>query len=167
MGNNGSGFVYKPAETYENICKELLNHKNITKILTVELSKLKTFLIERQKNVDVVLMDNRVDYLCNFSQGKFDKIDIYTETSSEMNEEEFIDINEGIVITPMKKYFCIINELGNITKVYSNLTSDYTKYSTVISTINNKKIYKDYQNLLNLYSGKHLCLETFIDGFIL
>lgn len=161
----GTSILFSPVKGYENICLELLNHPNI-KTTEVNILKLKKFIIERQKTTEVIFMDNRIDHLTGYAQGRFERVAFNVETTSNVNQEEFFDINDAIVMTPFKDYFCITNSMGKISKIFSKQPfSDFTPY-TVVPSVVNKKLYVDYQKLLHLYSGKHLNLDTYIKTVI-
>jgi hypothetical protein len=165
LGSGGSGNIYRPINTYESISEELLKHPNI-KVISRKIQDLNKFIIERHKNSDVIFMDNRIDYLTGFAQGKFERIYFKTELSQDTNTEEFFDINTGIVFTPMKDYWCITNNLGEINKIVSYESDDYNLLSQIVPTVPNSKLYKDYKSLLNLYSGKFLNLDNYVDSVI-
>lgn len=158
---NKSMTIYRPELGYESLCKELLNHPNIT-TGSIDIRKVNSMILKRHKTAEVVLADNRVDYVCNYTHGNFDRVQFIGEHSNEPNLEEFFDISEGVVFTPTKDYWCISNELGNVVKVRSELidTLNYTKQSEIPMTTNNKKMYEEYQKMINLYSGKILYLSS-------
>lgn len=168
LNEYGNGNIYKPDISYKSVCEKLLNNKNI-KITEIPVEKLRNFVVSRQKDTDVVFMDNRIDYLCNYSYGRFERISISSEFSKESNLEEFIDINDGIVLTPMKDYWCITNEFGNICKIKTQYKTDFkiSEMTQHVPTAINKKIYNEYKKLLHLYSGKQLSLEPLIESVIL
>ncbi len=167
LNNPNSGILYEPMHSYEDICKALLSHSNI-KIMEANVDKLKKLILEKNKIADVILMDNRVDYICGYAQGKFERVKLTIEPSVEKYHEELFEINQGIVFTPLKDYWCIINDFGNVRKMYSQCIRESSKEaSLLIPSIINKKIYEDYKYLLNLYSGKFLNLDTYIETTIL
>lgn len=161
LDSSNTGVVYKPTCGYGNVCNQLLNHVNI-KTSNIHISEINKILTTRYQNKDIILCDNRVDYICNYTYGNFDRVQFKSETSKEQNIEEFIDISEGIVFTPMKDYWGIISDHGLVTKLYSTNvnTLNYTKQSDIPMTSNNKKIYFEYKKMLNLYSGKILDLDS-------
>lgn len=168
LNEYGNGSIYKPENGYKYVCEKLLNNKNI-RITEIPIEKLKNFIMTRQKDTDIVFMDNRIDYLCNYAYGKFERVSFSGEYSKEPNLEEFIDITDGIVLTPMKDYWCISNEFGNICKVRTQYKSDFkiTELTQHIPTAINHKIYGEYKKLLNLYSGKQLSLESLVESVII
>lgn len=161
LDSSNTGVVYKPTCGYENICKQLLTHTNI-KTNKINISEIHKMLITRYQNTDIILCDNRVDYICKYTYGNFDRVQFRSETTTEQNVEEFIDISEGIVFTPMKDHWAIASDHGQVTKLYStNVNSlNYTNQSDIPMTTNNKKIYFEYKKMLNLYSGKILDLDS-------
>lgn len=167
LDSGNTGVLYKPEISYAEICNQLLNHKNI-KIKSIDIRNIRKLLIDRQQKVDIILMDNRVDMFCGYSQGKFERMSIRTELSHNDNMEELIDVSSGVVFTPLKDYWCVINDYGNVKKIYSNpeILSSETQ-TVILPTINNEKTYNDYKKILNLYSGKHLNLEKIISTNIL
>lgn len=161
LDSSNTGVVFKPTCGYENVCTQLLNHPNI-KTNKANISDIHKILIKRYPNTDIILCDNRVDYICNYTYGNFDRVQFKSETTTEQNLEEFIDISEGIVFTPMKDYWVISSDRGVVTKLYSTSVDilNYTKQSDIPMTTNNKKIYFEYKKMLNLYSGKILDLDS-------
>lgn len=168
LAHSGTNMIYSPDITYSNICRKLLSHRNIT-LKKQALDPLKKIMTERHKLSDIIFMDNRVDYLSGFSQGKFDRINIKVEETTDQHMEEFIELSDGFVYTPMKEYWGARNNYGSVIKIYSNEETGFVfkDTSALIPTINNEKIYEDYKKLLNLYSGKHLILDKFIDTILL
>jgi UDP-galactopyranose mutase len=161
LDGSNTGSVYRPVNGYEQLCKTLLDHPNIT-MDTIDIRKVHSILTERNKMADIVLADNRVDMICNYTYGAFDRIEFMAEHSNEQNLEEFYDISEGIVFTPTKDYWCISNELGDIVKVRSRYIDElrYCKQSVIPTTTHNRKLYSEYQKMLTLYSGKILYLSS-------
>lgn len=168
LNEYGNGSIYRPETGYKAVCEKLLDNKNI-KVVQMPVERLKNFVINRQKDTDVVFMDNRIDYLCNYAYGRFERVSFEGELSRESNMEEFIDINDGIVLTPMKDYWCVSNEFGNICKIKTSIKRDFkvTDMTQHTPTAINKKIYGEYKKLLNLYSGKQLSLEPLVESIIL
>ena len=167
LNNPTSGILFQPVMTFEDICKSLLKHENI-KIMDASVDKLKKFILERNKSADIILMDNRVDYICGYAQGKFERVKLRIENSQEKFHEELFEINEGIVFTPLRDYWCILNNYGDVRKIFSEEIKESTKELSLITpSIINKKMYEDYKYLLNLYSGKHLNLDTYIETIVL
>lgn len=164
----GTGVVYRPSITYEELCMELLNSVNIT-IENGVLSDMPKVIKSRFNNADVIFMDNRVDSFIGYHHGPLDRIDVVSETTSEQGLEEFIDVDDGIVLTPKKPYWCATNKLGVIQKISSTLV-DITidkKPTVLCPTINNVKLISDYDDLLKLYSGKKLNLNKYISSTLL
>jgi hypothetical protein len=119
--------------------------------------------------MEVALMDNRVDYICNYTYGNFEKVKFDGELVKNINGlEEFIDIDDGIVLTPMKDYFCISNEEGKVIKIKSRKISEYDsqEQAEICPTNYNQKLYNEYKKIVNLYSGKVLNLDQFIGTVI-
>jgi len=161
LDSTNTGTAFKPVNGYEDICNRLLNHPNI-KIGSIQLDDIRKILIKRHVNSDIIVCDNRIDYICNYTYGNFDRVQFRSEPVIERNLEEFIDISEGVVITPMKDYWCISADRGDITKLYSTAVQDlkYTKQSDIPMTLANKKMYAEYKKMLTLYSGKILDLDS-------
>jgi len=163
LDDTNTGTIYRPKAGFEKLCKHMLKHKNI-KIENIEIEELKEFIIRRYKDKEIVLMDNRVDYICNYTYGNFDRVKFNVERVKDPNMEEFIDISEGIVLTPTKDYFCTSNEEGNIIKITSERIEslNYKEQSDISPTSYNKKLYNEYTKMMGLYSGKHLNLENVV-----
>lgn len=161
LDSTNTGVVFKPTCGYENVCNQLLTHQNIT-IRKTNISDIHKILIKRYPNTDIILCDNRVDYICNYTYGNFDRVQFKSEISNDKNLEEFIDISDGIVLTPMKEYWAISSDKGMIKKLYSSTidTLNYIKQSDIPMTTNNKKMYFEYKKMLQLYSGKILDLDA-------
>lgn len=164
----GTGVVYKPTITYEEICRELLNSPKI-KVENGVLNDMPKIIKSRFNNADVIFMDNRIDSFIGYHHGSFDRIDVVSETTSEQGLEEFIDVDDGIVLTPKKPYWCTTNKLGVIQKISSSLIELTTdkKPTVLCPTINNVKMISDYDDLLKLYSGKKLNLNKYISSVML
>lgn len=160
LDSTNTGIAFKPINGYADICNQLLTHPNI-KAGLIDIKDIHKLLITRYPRTDVILCDNRVDYICNYTYGNFDRVQFSKEITQEQNLEEFIDISEGIVLTPTKPYWAITSDRGTITKLFSKSidTLSYNKQSDIPMTINNKKIYSEYKKMLNLYSGKILDLD--------
>ena len=164
----GTTTVYKPKMGYAKLCEALLKHKNI-EVKELKITDLRDFLLNRHKNLDVAFADNRIDYLCNYAHGKFDRVKFECKRFKYPNMEEFIDISEGIVFTPTKEYFCTSKEEGVITTVTAkNIdTLNYTEQSNISPTSYNRKLYAKYRKLVNLYSRKTLNLDPIFDTTII
>ena len=65
------------------------------------------------------------------------------------------------IFTPMSDYWCITNEKGKITKLFSTEINElnYYEQSEIPMTISNAKLYGKYRKMLTLYSGKILDLS--------
>jgi len=163
----GTTTVYKPKMGYAKLCEALLKHKNI-EIKELKITDMRDFLLDRHKNLDIAFTDNRIDYLCNYAHGNFDRVKFECKRFTNPNMEEFIDIGEGIVFTPTKEYFCASKEDGIITTVTSkNIdTLNYTEQSNISPTSYNRKLYAKYKKLVNLYSRKTLNLDPILDTTI-
>jgi len=158
-----TGSIFRPEVGYEKLCDMMLEHENI-KTFDMSIVDLKKFIIQRHKNMEVVLMDNRVDYICNYTCDNFDRVKFTGERIKDLHLEEFMDISEGIVLTPMKDYFCITNEEGRVIKVKATKIEDfnYIEQSDISPTNYNKKLYNEYKKMINLYSGKTLNLDPVV-----
>lgn len=161
MDGNKSMTIYRPEHGYQALCQSLLTHPNIH-VTSVDISQVNKMILQRFKGVEFILADNRVDYICNYTHGNFDRVQFSGEHSRESNLEEFFDISEGVVFTPTKDYWCVSNEFGHVVKVRSSLVDslNYKKQSEIPMTNNNKKLYEEYQKMLSLYSGKILYLSS-------
>lgn len=161
LDSNNTGSVYRPKDGYESLCESLLDHPNI-KMGHIDIRNINRMLTQRSKHVDIVLADNRVDMICNYTYGSFDRVEFIADHSNEQNLEEFYDISEGIVFTPTKDYWCISNELGDIVKVRSRYVDElnFRGQSIIPTTTHNRKLYSEYQKVLTLYSGKILYLSS-------
>lgn len=161
LDGTNTGSVYRPIDGYEELCKEFLDHPKIT-VEQIDIRGVNKLLTKRFKTADVILADNRVDYICNYTYGAFDRVEFQTENTREQNLEEFYDISEGIVFTPTKDYWCISNELGDVIKVKSKYVDELKQrtQSVIPTTTYNRKLYGEYQKMLTLYSGKILYLSS-------
>lgn len=168
LGNSGTGVCYRPEVGYQELCKRLLVHSKI-KHDTISLPQLKEFIIKRQKNFDVTVCDNRIDNVCAYAHGKFDRVVFRDECEVDVAYEELMDVDDGIVLTPMKEYWAISNETGNKRKIFSSLVEEmsFDHISVLPPTLVNKKIYGEYKKLLNLYSGKQLNLDLSVKTILL
>jgi len=160
LDSSNTGNIYKPEIGYEKLCKKLLSHKNI-KIVNVDIKDVRDIMIKRHKHMEIVLMDNRVDYICNYTYGNFDRVKFEVEKCTESNIKEFMDIDDGIVFTPASDYFCTSNDQGNIIKIRSTKIEEfnYTEQSQISPTNYNNKLYNEYKKMVKLYSGKILNLD--------
>jgi hypothetical protein len=167
----GTGVIYKPVLTYEEICNELLNSPRIKIDDNEDISNMTKTIKTRFNNADIMFMDNRIDSFIGYHHGALDRIDITSEITSEQGLEEFIDVDDGIVLTPKKPYWCATNKLGVIQKISSELvdiTQTHDKKPTILCpTNNNVKMINDYEELLKLYSGKTLNLTKYISSVLL
>lgn len=168
LTSNGTGPVYRPEEGYEVLCRKLLVHPKI-KQDKMGITQMKEFIVKRHKNVDVIVCDNRIDYVCSYAHGKFDRVRFREEVSTDSVNEEFMDIDDGIVFTPMKPYWSISNEKGNKRKMFSEVIEEMSSHeiSALPPTLVNRKIYGEYKKLLNLYSGKQLNLDLTVETVML
>lgn len=168
LRHTGTGIIYKPDISYSDICDLLLIHPNI-KRETSDIDKMKSFMIARHKNLNIHFMDNRIDVLTGYSYGQFDRIKLTSELTSEHGMEEFYDVSNGIVFTPLKPYWCAINTQGSVRKLFSETfdrTNDFT-ITELVPSINNAKLKEEYKNLLVLYAGKKLNLSKYVNTVIL
>lgn len=167
LDGSNTGSLFSPVNGYEDLCKQILDHPSI-KIEKYDVKRLHPFLTKRYKDADVILCDNRVDYICNYIHGSFDRVTFDVEITTEPNLEEFFDISEGIVLTPTKDYWCITNDRGVIKKIRSTPITQLntTTQSVIIPTLDNKKLYSEYQKLISLYSDKILYLSNNTITFI-
>lgn len=161
LDGNNTGSIYRPVDGYADVCEKLLEHPKIKRD-SIDIRHVNKIITRREKQADVILADNRVDYICNYTYGAFDRIEFQVERNREQNLEEFYDISEGIVFTPTKDYWCISNELGDIVKIRSQKIDElnYLKQSVIPTTAHNRKLYSEYQKMLTLYSGKILYLSS-------
>lgn len=159
LDDSSTGAVYSPVNGYKDLCNTALEHENIT-VSSIRLSAIRKFLSKRFPDSDVVLMDNRVDKIFGYLYGAFDRVKWNVEETEEQNLEEFIDVGNGIVLTPTKDYWCISNDHGHITKIRTELIDDMNTetISQICFTSTNKKIYNEYKKLVKLHSGKILTL---------
>lgn len=153
----GTYNVYRPKVTYEEVCKQLIDHENIT-VNEIGVNDIIHLLRDRFVGEEVILMDNRVDQICDYIYGNFHRVKLYTEEVAEVMPEEFIDIDKGIVFTPMKKHFCATTEYGNSKRIYSKVSDDLNDrgLSIVVPTDDNFAIFKEYEKLMTLYSKKNI-----------
>lgn len=151
--------IYRPTDGFVSLCRELLNHPNI-KSDKYPIEKMNGIVIKKYKTAEIIVMDNRIDYICKYAQGLFERVIWTPEANTERIVEEFIDIDDGIVFTPNKDYWCITNKRGKITKLKSTLVTDLrqTEYSIIAPTVHNHKTYLAYKKMMGLYSGKMLKL---------
>lgn len=161
LDSNNTGSIYRPINGYSDICDKLLDHPKISRD-KIDVKQVNKIITKREKSADIILADNRVDFICNYTYGAFDRIEFKVENTRDQNLEEFYDISEGIVFTPTKDYWCISNELGDIVKIRSEKVDSlgYTKQSVIPTTAHNRKLYTEYQKMLTLYSGKILYLSS-------
>ncbi len=168
MNGFGTGIVYRPTGGYKNLCEQLISHKNI-KVEAARMDSFGEMIKTRYNNANVIFMDNRIDMFIGFHNGALDRTHLTVETTSEQGLEEFIDVNDGIVFTPRKEYWCCTNKMGVIQKIYSRPTdkSNEQQQSIICPTITNVKIIEEYSDLLALYSGKQLNLKRYVGSVIL
>ena len=168
LGENGTGVVFKPQKGYQSLCLDLLTHANI-QVKELPVEHLKAFVMERQRNCGVYIMDNRIDVATGYHFGMFDRVRISTEITSEQGMEEFIDVSNGIVVTPTKEYWCASNSYGVITKLRSELfdvPNDFT-LTELCPTIQNSKMVQEYDKLMGLYSGKRFISNKYVTTTII
>ena len=168
IGNNGTGVVYRPTKGYETLCRDMLNHPNIT-VKDLIIDELSAFVSERQKNCEVYIADNRIDVAMGYHFGAFERVRISTEITSEQGMVEFIDVSNGIVQTPTKEYWCAVNTYGVIAKLYSDtfdVPNDFT-LTELCPSIGNAKMVGEYDKLMGLYSGKRYIANKYITTTII
>ena len=155
--------IYTPENGYEALCNELLNHDNI-KTENTSIDSMKQFITSRVRDGQVYFMDNRIDYVCNYMYGRLDRVKFRAEPVTEQCVEEFIDVVNGVVLTPMSDYWCTSNRNGDMIRVYSDPITELNdnRISQISPTNTNKKLIDQYSKLLGLYSGKDLILEPLI-----
>ena len=167
LDGKSTGTIYRPIGGYKELANRLLTHANI-KRESIELKAIKPMLVRRYKDADVIVMDNRVDHVLGYMHGAFDRVLWETETSKESNIEELIDVDDGIVLTPTKEYWCVSNHNGIITKTHTKLVDELgcNSQSQLAPTTSNEKMYKEYKKLVSMYSGKLLHLGPMISTVI-
>ena len=160
MDSGNTGNIYRPLNGYRDVCNKLLDHPNIT-VSTADFKYIYKLLITRHKNVDIIMMDNRIDAVVDYIYGNFDRVSWKREVVPSGHIEEFIDIADGIVFTPTKDYWCTSNRLGEIIRIKTDVITDMPSkvISEICPTTANKKTYAEYKKLVNLYSGKILDLD--------
>jgi hypothetical protein len=166
LNQSNTGHIFRPEVSYSKICEMLLDHPNIIR-KNIAVKDIREFMLARHKDMQVILMDNRVDYICNYTYGYFDRVKFRADVTKDINYEEFID-NEGVVFTPTKDYFCITSEEGNVFKIYSEKITEYNyvEQSQICPTSHNEKLYEEYKKMVGLYSGKILNLDFLINTVI-
>lgn len=164
----GTGVIRRPVNGYKALCDALLDHQNITKD-SIKISELGSLIRKRFTNGEVYVMDNRIDAAIGYHHGMFDRVEYSVEVTSEQGMEEVLDVDNGIVLTPTKPYWCVSNKMGVILKISSNLINEPNKttQSVLCPTNTNAKMVNDYESLLNLYSGKKLNLKQYVKSIII
>lgn len=164
----GHGKCYRPVSSYNEICEKLLTHTNIVRE-KIKPNQLGDIIKKRFTDGAVYVMDNRVDMAVGYHHGMLERVNFSSELTSENGIEELMDVDTGIVLTPMKPYWCITTKYGISTKIYSKIIdkpNDYT-LSVLSPTNNNAKMVADYANLLTFYSDKKLNLMQYVKPTII
>jgi hypothetical protein len=153
----GTYNIYRPRVSYEDVCKNMLDHENI-EYNTIDVNDIIHMLRKRFRNEEVILMDNRVDVICGYIHGNFHRVKLSVEDVNEPMAEEFINVDRGLVFTPMKEHFCATTEYGKSKRIYSSVVDDLssTDLSIVVPTNDNFATFKEYEKLMTLYSGKNI-----------
>lgn len=158
-----TGAIYSPENGYNALCNELLDHENI-EVRESNIESMRELIISRIKGITLYFMDNRVDYVCNYMYGKLDRVKFNVEVVTESCVEEFIDVDVGMVLTPMKDYWCTSNYLGDMIRVYSEPITELNdvRISEISPTNVNKKLLDQYGKLMSLYPNKYLVLTPLV-----
>jgi len=164
----GTNTIYKPVQLYESICVEMLDHDRIT-VKSIDVREVSDLIRRRFNNIEVIIMDNRIDHICDYTSGNFERIKLYVDEVPDLLPEEFINVDKGIVFTPMKDHFCAITEYGKNRRIRSEKVTDLSDWdmSIIVPTNDNFRIFKDYEKLMSLYSGKNIDIGSKYNSIII
>jgi UDP-galactopyranose mutase len=158
IASNDNGMVYYPKHGYEDLCNKILDDGNI-EIEKIDISKVKKIMPENKRGRKVVLMDNRIDYVCGYIFGNLSRIDISTQVvdvTDIKTHDEFQCIDIGPIITPYKDYWAISHGWHKCVKIFSNLMDKEKPHSPSLiqPTMDNVKMLAEYVDLVKMYPGK-------------
>lgn len=167
IGDVGTGNIYYPSTSYNDICMELLNHPKI-RIRTGDISKIKDTVSLRIKNTTVYMCDNRVDIVCNYMYGMFDRIRHYvSNTKNVYDSMEPNCVRDGVILTPMDQSWgasCHGDERVNIYTVGCNPGD--AMLSDLVPVFRNQQMLAKYKNLFTLYADKVLMIGSKIETIL-
>lgn len=164
LGESKPKVVYKPVDGFQNLCSVLLDHKNI-KIRNHPIGEIKELLRMRIRNSIVVYIDNRIDYICDYSMGKLDRVDLLTEnvTDSEKSRmDEYACIDESSILTPYMDYWATVSSEGKTLKLFSEEVTKIGKFdqNLIVPSQSNLKMINEYTKLFKRYPNKDFILPA-------
>jgi hypothetical protein len=163
LNDTNNGTIYYPSVSYADLCEQFLDHPNISKE-TRNIEWLQKNINSRIKAKEYIVMDNRIDFACKYMAGKLDRSTMWSETIDPNAAEELIDMGEGVVQTPMKDHWCVSVQGKQVKKIFSKpiVSINTPVLGELADTLANEKTYQEYQEMIQLYSRKHLSLRRLI-----
>lgn len=156
--------MYRPVNGYEELCNEILDHDNII-IDNGNVSEFNDVLISRTRNTLVVFVDNRIDQICNYSMGMFERInfiinELTDDEADKMDELKCMD--KGIAYTPMQEYWGIVKNDNGVRIFFSEIDNGTNSdiQNMILPSQSNLKIFNEYVKLFKNYPNKKFILPT-------
>lgn len=158
LSKKNSGVIYRPLGGFGKLCKSILEHENIT-LYRQKMHQIKEMFRTRYRNKLVVFIDNRVDYICDYSMGKFDRVDLQIENVTDEEKEqmpEYSFIDKAAILTPQAEYWSTISANGKTIKVYSTEVMEIGDYrqNLITPSQTNLKVLNEYTKLFKRYPNK-------------
>jgi UDP-galactopyranose mutase len=158
LGNADNGYIYYPKNGYESLCTKILDDPMIT-VVERDIKDVKKIIPVNNRGKGMIIMDNRVDYLCNYIFGNLSRIDLKFDkvSFSELRDyDEYQCIDIGTVLTPYKDYWSFSSGWQKASRVYSTERTMTSKeeYSIIQPLSANVKMLNDYRDLIDKYPGK-------------
>lgn len=150
--------LWKPRTTYGDLCADIIEHPSIELIQT-DIRELKKIWTNSKLNKNVLVMDNRVDWLCDYRFGLLERKRTTKVVGVDVsNYENFL--SNGFIFTPHDVNFGIKLENG-IGTSYSNEDSNELSLdvSRVLSpSLENSKYIDEYSSIVSRYRDRNLLL---------
>ena len=158
LGNeNFNEFYYRPNHTYHEICAALTNIFNIT-VEPVDQETARKYIVNRDIDGEVVIMDNRVDQYLDYVAGRFDRVRMWGVNEKVPPELRYS--RDGLYYTPMNACWAVTIFEGKCKKFMAEeMTTLYDEFTSEIpSTKTNLKLHNQYCDLVTHYGNKRLDL---------
>lgn len=154
LGNDSyNEYYYKPNRTYHQICAALTNIFHIT-VTPTDQDTARKYIVDRNVDGRVIIMDNRIDQYLDYIAGKFDRTRMWCVPAKLPQEIRYS--RDGLYYTPLNSCWAVSSFDGACKKFMAEpVTTLYDDFvSEIPSTKTNIKLYNQYCDLVAHYGRK-------------
>lgn len=166
LGNESyNEYYYRPNHTFHEICAALSNVFAIT-VTPVDLNRAREYIVNRDVDGRVIIMDNRVDQLLDYVAGRFDRTRMWCVKEKVPPEIRYG--RDGLYYTPLNTCWAVSVFGGKCLKFMSEpVTTLYDTFvSEIPSTRNNIRLHNQYCELVQRYGDKRLDLGQRVETLV-